>query len=190
MAPSPLPGTASCASWTDTCDHSLERVTMTSTDPTYTASGSRIWVLRSDDEVYEQRVEYAPGSSFPPMHFHPAQDEHFEIEQGAMTFVVDGEERTAVAGSEIDIPAGTPHKARNASADEPATVRWVTTPASRSAAFFAIAARLGDGAGPLEQAAFASEYRDVFQATGMLGRVIPLVAALARLLGRRPPQPS
>ncbi|HSR45577.1 MAG TPA: cupin domain-containing protein [Acidimicrobiia bacterium] len=160
---------------------------MPSEGPTHTTPTARTWVLRSDEDVYEQRVEYAPASPFPPLHFHPAQDELFEIEKGAVVFVVDGAERTVAAGGLIEIAAGTPHKARNASTDEPAVVRWVTTPALRSADFFALAAKLGDDAGLFERALFAHEYRDVFRASGMLGRLIPMVAAIARLLGRRPP---
>ncbi len=160
---------------------------MSSAQPTYTTPGSRVWVVRSDEDVYEQRVEHAAGSPFPPMHFHPAQDEYFEVENGAMVFVIDGIERTVAAGRSIEIGAGTPHKARNASTHEPALVRWVTTPALRSAEFFAAAAKLDPTAGLLDRAVFAHEYRDVFRATGPLGRIIPLVAALARLLGRRPP---
>ena len=65
--------------------------------PTFQNSVSRVWYLRSVDDVgepiHEQRVEYFPGSPFPPTHYHPDQDEHFEVEQGEMLFVIDGTER-------------------------------------------------------------------------------------------------
>ena len=60
--------------------------------------------------------------------------------------------------------------------------------ALRSEAFFATAAMVG-GSGLLDQALLAREYRDVFRVPGLLGVVIPLVAAVARLLGRRLPEP-
>lgn len=160
--------------------------------PTFESPTARTWVLQTGadtgGELYEQRVEYRPGSPFPPSHLHPAQSELFEVEQGAMVYVVDGAERRVEAGETLELAPGVSHKARNASAAEPAIIRWETCPALRSQAFFTTAAELGQ-AGPLEQALLAHEYRDVFRATGLLGAIIPLVAAIARLLGRRLPEP-
>lgn len=161
--------------------------------PSFQSPTTRTWILTTGDEshgeLYEQRVEYAPGSPFPPMHRHPAQREVFELEQGSMIYVVDGEERRVGAGETLEVGAGVAHKARNASDAEPAVVRWETRPALRSQAFYATAARLGE-AGMLDSALLAHEYRDVFRATGLLGIVIPLVAAVARLAGRRLPDPD
>jgi mannose-6-phosphate isomerase-like protein (cupin superfamily) len=63
-------------------------------------------------ELHEMRVTYAPNSPFPPPHLHPAQDEHFEILQGSVLFVVDGVERTLGTGEHIEIPRGTVHQPR------------------------------------------------------------------------------
>jgi mannose-6-phosphate isomerase-like protein (cupin superfamily) len=159
--------------------------------PTHESATGRTWYLRTaadtGGELHEQRVEHAPGSPFPPTHLHPAQDEHFEIEHGAMTFVVGGVERTLRAGEVIDIPRAVPHKARNASTAEPAVVRWETTPALRTGEFFSAAARLGDGASPLDSAVLAHHYRDVFRATGALRLAIPVLALVGKLVGRRLP---
>jgi quercetin dioxygenase-like cupin family protein len=159
--------------------------------PSFASPTTRTWVLRTaeetDGELYEQRVEYAPGSPFPPQHYHPTQRESFEVEAGAMVYVVAGEERSVSAGERLEIAAGTPHKARNASATEPAVVRWETRPALRSRAFYASASKLGR-TGILDQALLAHEYRDVFRASGVLGAVMPLMAAVARLSGRRLPE--
>jgi mannose-6-phosphate isomerase-like protein (cupin superfamily) len=96
-------------------------------EPTHEDATSRVWYLRtaasSDGEVHEQRVEYRPGSPFPPTHLHPEQSEHFEVEHGRMLFVV-GREHLVGAGETLDIPRWTPHRARNASSSEPAIVRW------------------------------------------------------------------
>lgn len=158
--------------------------------PSWTSPTTRTWLLRTatdtNGELFEQRVEYAPGSPFPPTHYHPAQAELFEVEQGAMVYVVDGKERRVEAGETLALPPGVAHKARNASATGPAVIRWETRPALRSEAFFRTAAAVGQ-AGPLERALLAREYRDVFRVTGLLGWAIPLVAGLARLLGRRLP---
>ena len=44
----------------------------------------------SDGELHQMRVTYAPHSDPPPSHLHPAQDETFEILDGAIEFVLDG----------------------------------------------------------------------------------------------------
>lgn len=155
--------------------------------PTYETSTSRVWHVRTGEtsggDVHEQRVEYFPGSPFPPAHYHPNQDEHFEIERGAMLFVVGGEERVVRAGESLDIPRGTPHRARNASDTDPAFVRWETRPALRTTEFFLTAAALGDEAGLLDSALLAHEYRDVFRLSGPLRPLVPVVAGFARLVG-------
>jgi len=158
--------------------------------PSYTGPHTRTWVLRTaadtDGELFEQRVEYAPGSPFPPAHFHPGQSELFEVEQGAMVYLVDGEQRRIEAGESLELPPGTTHRARDASAAESAVIRWETRPALRSEIFFRTAAALGD-AGALEQAMLAHEFRDVFRVSGPLALLVPALAALARLLGRSLP---
>jgi mannose-6-phosphate isomerase-like protein (cupin superfamily) len=165
----------------------VERPAPTFEDPT-----SRVWHLRTaastEGEVHEQRVEYFPGSRFPPTHLHPAQDEHFEVEQGQMLFVVDGTEHLVAAGGTIDIPRGTPHRARNASSSQPAFVRWETRPALRTTEFFTVAARLGDDRGLLEGALLADEYDDVFVLTGPARMLVPVLAKVARLRGRSLPR--
>jgi mannose-6-phosphate isomerase-like protein (cupin superfamily) len=156
--------------------------------PTHEDSRSRVWYLRtaasSGGEVHEQRVEYLPGSPFPPTHFHPAQDEHFEVESGEMLFVVAGEKRLITAGHGLDIPRGTAHRARNASSSASAVVRWETRPALRTSDFFTVAARLGDDMGLLDAALLAHEYRDVFRLVGPAGPIVPILARLATRRGR------
>ncbi len=163
-------------------------------EPTFETDDTRVWYLRTaastQGAVHEQRVEYRPGSPFPPTHLHPEQDEHFEVEYGEMLFVVDGEEHLLAAGDTIDIPRGTAHRARNHSGERPAFVRWETRPALRSGEFFAVAARLGTEAGLLKAALLAHEYRDVFRPAGPVGRLVPVVARLARLRGLQLPEPE
>lgn len=164
---------------------------MTEAEPTHQGRTSRVWYLQtaetSHGAVHEQRVEYLPGSPFPPTHYHPAQDEDFEVEAGRMLFVVDGEEHVVEAGGTLHIPRGTPHRARNASTTESAVVRWETRPALRTTTFFATAARLGDGMGLLDAALLAHEFRDVFRPTGVKRLLVPVIGRAARLVGRRLP---
>jgi hypothetical protein len=73
---------------------------------------------------------------------------------------------------------------------ETSVVRWETRPALRTTEFFTVAARLGDDLGLLDSALLAHEYRDVFAPTGVLGKLVPMVAKLAVLRGRRLPEPG
>lgn len=104
------------------------RIRMDATSPTHESSTSRVWFLQTAESsggaVHEQRVECLPGSPFPPSNLHPAQDEHFEVEQDRMLFVIDGAEVIVRARETLDIPRGTVHRARSASETETAVVRW------------------------------------------------------------------
>jgi hypothetical protein len=104
-----------------------------------------------------------------------------------MLFVVDAE-RVVSAGERIDIPRGTPHRARNASGSTSAVVRWETRSALRTTAFFSTAARLGEDMGVLDSSLLAHEYRDVLRLTEATQFLVPVVAGLARLAGRSLPQ--
>lgn len=161
-------------------------------EPTFETDDTRVWYLRTaastQGAVHEQRVEYRPGSPFPPTHLHPAQDEHVEVEYGELLVVVDGAEQVVAAGGTIDIPRGTPYRARNHSGERLAYARWETRPALRSGEFFAVAARLGTDPGLLQAALLAHEYRDVFRSASPVGLLVPVIARLARLRGLRLPE--
>jgi mannose-6-phosphate isomerase-like protein (cupin superfamily) len=90
----------------------------------------------SDGELHEMRATYAAGSPLPPAHLHPAQDERFEVLEGALTFVLDGQERVVAAGEGVDVPRGTVHQVRNAG-EVPAVTIWQTRPALRTGEFHA-----------------------------------------------------
>jgi quercetin dioxygenase-like cupin family protein len=164
--------------------------------PSWQNPNTKTWVLRSgvetDGALFEQRVEYVPGSTYPPPHYHPEQTELFEVEQGAMLYMVDGEERRVDAGETLELPPGTVHQARNASATQPAIIRWETRPALRTEVFFRTSAAMAKTGRPtrLERALLAHEYRDVFRLTGPRGSMVPFLAAVARLLGRSLPAPE
>lgn len=61
-------------------------------------NGFRLKLLRITDEVLEMEGSYSDEGSLPPEHFHPHQDEHFEVLEGAVRAVVAGQERRYVAG--------------------------------------------------------------------------------------------
>ena len=75
-------------------------------------------VLRKTSEqtggvLLELEAHYKPGSQYPPEHFHPRQDEHFEVFKGNVDVRLNGVQRTYSAGQSFDIPRGTVHTSRN-----------------------------------------------------------------------------
>jgi quercetin dioxygenase-like cupin family protein len=139
---------------------------------------------------------WGPGGSAPPKHFHPDQDERFEVLEGTLTARVDGEQRELHAGDVLDIPRGAVHQMWNAG-DVPARASWRTAPAGRTGEWFAAidglrrSGRVGrDGMpGPLAFGAYLTEFSDVFRLAGPQPLLRPLLAglgALGRAKGYRP----
>lgn len=112
-------------------------------------------VVSSSDAALELLAEWTPGSSEPPAHLHPNQDERFEVLEGELTVVVDGDERLLQAGDRLDVPRGTVHKMWNAGAGR-ARATWHVSPALRTEEMFRTIA-----AGGVEDflERFAAEFR-------------------------------
>jgi quercetin dioxygenase-like cupin family protein len=154
-------------------------------------------VAQTSGEVVEVEASYEPGSVEPLVHFHPRQDEHFEILAGAMRVRVGDEERDLRAGETLDIPAGTTHAWWNGGEDE-ARVRWETRPALRTEEFFETVAGLArEGkvtakgpSNPLLGAILMREFRNEFRLATPPAIVqdvlFPPLALIGRLLGIRP----
>jgi len=85
-------------------------------------------------ELLEMEASYAQTGTFPPAHDHPNQDERFEVLEGSIRTIVDGEERTYGAGESFVVPRGSVHQMT--SADGPARMNWQARPALRLAEFF------------------------------------------------------
>src|SRR5437763_16493922 len=96
-------------------------------------NGFRLKLLRITEDLLEMEASYSGEGGLPRNHFHPRQDEHFEVLEGAVRAVVDGEERRYVAGEAFDIAAPVPHQMAG---DGPARVHWEVRPALRTAEFF------------------------------------------------------
>jgi mannose-6-phosphate isomerase-like protein (cupin superfamily) len=107
-------------------------------------------------------VTYLPGGSAPPAHFHPAQDERFEVRSGVLGVKVGSEKRELRAGDVLEIPRGTKHAMWNAG-DEPATAVWTTMPAGRTLDWFRNLDAIPGKPGPLAIAPALLEYDDVFR---------------------------
>jgi quercetin dioxygenase-like cupin family protein len=117
-------------------------------------SGFRLKLVQISDELLVMEGVYGGEGGLPPEHYHPNQDEHFEVLEGAVRTVINGEERRYGAGEEFDVPAGTPHQMAG---DGPARLHWEVRPALRTAEFFERA--YSDDPGEDFLKTFANEFR-------------------------------
>jgi mannose-6-phosphate isomerase-like protein (cupin superfamily) len=85
------------------------------------------------ETVYAVAVQVPPGSNGPATHVHDS-DQLYCVLEGEMTVVLDGEERSAPAGSIVFIPKGTAHQNRNRGAGPELHLDLLVPPPSRSAA--------------------------------------------------------
>src|SRR5262245_6087765 len=119
--------------------------------------GMRLKLQQITEDLLVMEAAYSGEGGLPPEHFHPRQDEHFEVIEGSVRAVINGEERRYGAGDTFDVPAGTPHQMGGAGV---ARVHWEVRPALRTAEFFERAYSGNPGEDFLE--VFAEE----FQLTG------------------------
>jgi mannose-6-phosphate isomerase-like protein (cupin superfamily) len=147
-------------------------------------------IRSSTPEALELEATYAPDGSAPPKHWHPEQDEHFEVLEGRVRTRVEGEQRDLGPGEEIDIPRRSVHQMWNPGS-EPARVLWRTSPGGRTEQWFRAIDRLhregrvgSNGMpGPLAFGVLLTEYRDVFRLAGPDPVIRPAMALLG-VVGR------
>lgn len=146
-------------------------------------------IRQSSPEALEVLASYGPGGSPPPKHFHPRQDEHFEVLEGAIHTRVEGEERVLGRGQQIDIRRGAVHQMWNPGA-EPAQVLWRTAPRGRTEEWFRAVDALnrservkGGTPSPIAFAPLLREFDDTIRLAGPAPLMRPALAALA-LIGR------
>jgi quercetin dioxygenase-like cupin family protein len=111
-------------------------------------------------ELLEMEATYSGDGGMPPMHFHPSQTERFEILEGSMRAIIDGEEWVYGPGESFDVPEATPHQM---AAEEPTRMRWEVRPALRTAEFFE--GLYGEGPGSAREMgeSFFAEFEDEFR---------------------------
>jgi mannose-6-phosphate isomerase-like protein (cupin superfamily) len=128
------------------------------------ANGFAVRIVRLDEEVLEVEARYRGDAPLAQSHYHPSQDEHFEVLEGRIHAVISGGEHWYDQGESFDIPAGTPHQL---AADGPTRIRWEVRPALRTAEFFERFYDALDNGFPDGMTAqdFLAEYSDVFRLT-------------------------
>jgi quercetin dioxygenase-like cupin family protein len=158
----------------------------------------RVRAAESGGELLELESEWAGVDARPPAHFHPHQDERFEVLEGELTARVGDETRVLRAGDVLEVPRRAVHEMWNAG-DGPCRARWQVRPALRTEDLFAAmhAARehrRTRGAGtvtPIGAAPILREFSDELRPAAPQLVVRPLLALLAGVarLRRYPPVP-
>jgi quercetin dioxygenase-like cupin family protein len=131
------------------------------------ADGFRLLLVKTGaetgGELLEMEATYGGTGGMPPDHFHPRQDERFEVLEGAVRTIIDGTERRYGSGETFEVPAGTPHQMAG---DGPARVRWEVRPALRTAEFFERLYGEGPDSAQAMGADFLAEFSEEFRLTG------------------------
>jgi mannose-6-phosphate isomerase-like protein (cupin superfamily) len=128
------------------------------------ANGFVLRIESLDEELLAMQAHYVGDAPLAQAHYHPSQDEHFEVLSGRIHAVIDGDEVWYDQGEKFDIPAGTSHQM---AAEGPTVMRWEVRPALRTAEFFERFYHALDNGFPEGTTAedFLAEYSDVFRLT-------------------------
>ena len=126
--------------------------------------GFRLRFVRIADDVLEMEARYRGDAPLPPAHMHPAQDERFQVLEGAIRVVIGGDERRYETGEVFDVPAGTVHQMGG---DGPARVAWEVRPALKTAQAME---ELYTGAAAADPAAFLARYAGEIRLVAPPGR--------------------
>jgi mannose-6-phosphate isomerase-like protein (cupin superfamily) len=171
-------------------------------------TGERITMLaiaeETGGELTRMEIRVTPGSDdwVGPDHFHPLQEERFEVVAGTPIFRIDGEEHPAAPGEAVTVPIGVSHIFRNGGREELHMISEYR-PGLKSvetffATFFGLASAgklTSRGRPPLLQSVLTLwELRDYLVVTRpppVVQRVLfPPLAAIARLRGYRASYPE
>ncbi|MEM7117730.1 MAG: cupin domain-containing protein [Chloroflexota bacterium] len=146
--------------------------------------------------LLEVEATYEPNQSWGGgiEHYHPHQDESFEVLEGMISVKTSERESTYVVGEKFDIPKGTIHNMRNLSS-KPARIRWQIRPALQTENFLETVWGLsadgklqtGSLGNLLRLAVVLQAYQDVFRIT-FPSRIVQkvllsLLAGIGRLCG-------
>ena len=127
-------------------------------------NGFVLKIVRLDEQELELEAHYRGDAPLAQSHYHPSQDEHFEVQSGRIHAVIGGEEVWFDEGERFEIPAGTPHQM---AAEGPTVLKWQVRPSLRTAEFFERFYDALDNGFPAGTTAqdFLAEYGDVFRLT-------------------------
>jgi mannose-6-phosphate isomerase-like protein (cupin superfamily) len=124
----------------------------------------------SNGQLLEIEAHYPANSELPPEHYHPYQEERFQVLEGTIRAIVNGQENLYKPGQDFTIPPGTPHAMQNVNSEE-GRVIWQTRPAMKTEFFHETIRKLSkDGnistkerSNMLQLAVIFREYKDEFR---------------------------
>lgn len=168
-------------------------------------SGQRIIFRKTASDTGGELLEVEsvytkPTPSRPPVHYHPHQEERFEVLTGRLDVLMDGKEQTLEEGEVLTIPPGIPHEMWSERAG--ARVNWQTRPALKTEAFFetiwglARDGKTNEKGVPnlLQVAVIARNYADEFRLASpplfVQRAIFAVLAPSGRLLGYRARYPE
>lgn len=97
-------------------------------DPLRLSPSQTLRVVASTPQMLEVESTWTTGQP-PPRHWHPVQNERFEVIEGELTVELSTDQPQVVAAGEVlNVPARTAHRMWNA-AEAPVTASWRVTPA-------------------------------------------------------------
>jgi quercetin dioxygenase-like cupin family protein len=85
--------------------------------------------------LLEMESSFAPHSSEPVPHFHPIQNEVFDVLEGSISVRINGKVKVIKKGEQLQVPANTIHSMWNHTGDR-AHVNWKVQPALNTESFF------------------------------------------------------
>jgi mannose-6-phosphate isomerase-like protein (cupin superfamily) len=165
-------------------------------------AGEQVSVRSCTPELLDMAVEWQPAGADhkPPYHFHPLQDEHFEVHEGELTVRLRDQATVLRSGDSIEVPRGTPHSMWN-SGHTVTRATWQVRPALRTEQFYTAvhemrSAGATDKRGSIAVPAagmifkaFPDEFRLVMPELARRP-AIALLAAIGRLRGYPPVKPT
>jgi mannose-6-phosphate isomerase-like protein (cupin superfamily) len=152
----------------------------------------KVTVRTSSADLLELDAEWQPAGHKPLPHFHPSQDEHFEITEGQLSVKLGSETRVLNAGDTVDVPRGVVHTFWN-SGTTTARAKWQVRPAQRTEEFFrsvdnlrkqghGTSAGVSPPAGALLTREFSAEFRPALPQVAR-SLFLPALAAFAKRRG-------
>lgn len=106
-------------------------------------TGQQLTFVAVSQQELVIEASYRAGSKEPLAHYHPVQEEYFEVLSGQLIVRLNNQLSTLHPGDTLRIPAGSVHSMWN-SAAFPATVRWATRPALRTEEFHRVVFALAE----------------------------------------------
>jgi quercetin dioxygenase-like cupin family protein len=140
-------------------------------------------------ELVRVRAFHPPGGGTPPEHYHPFQEERFEVVSGQMAVRLGGHEVTHSAGSRFAVEPELVHTMWDPG-PEPTELLWETRPALKTGELFERMWSLRGKPGPLELAVAARAYDEEFRLAKpprpVQRALFGALAPLGRLRGHSP----